>query len=87
MKIFRKERLDNGRRHIYFCGIKIASYKKKNQSVPDNFIIQGVNNTIVNRPLTCIGYVYGNNNKIIFGENTAFCGDIYVGLPDTPVNN
>ena len=87
MKLLRKERLSNGRRHIYFCGIKIASYKKKIQSVPDNFIIQGVNNTIVNRPLTCIGYVYGNNNKIIFGKNTAFCGDIYVGLPDMPINN
>ena len=29
MKIFRKERLPNGRRHIYFCGIKIFSYSKK----------------------------------------------------------
>jgi hypothetical protein len=29
MKIFRKEKLPNGRRHIYFCGIKILSYKKK----------------------------------------------------------
>ncbi len=29
MKIFYKERLSNGRRHIYFCGIKIASYCKK----------------------------------------------------------
>ena len=29
MKIFSKERLPNGRRHIYFCGIKIASYKPK----------------------------------------------------------
>ena len=28
MKIFSKERCSNGRRHIYFCGIKIASYKK-----------------------------------------------------------
>lgn len=29
MKIFRKERLPNGRRHIYLCGIKIFSYKRK----------------------------------------------------------
>lgn len=28
MKIFRKERLPNGRRHVYFCGVKILSYKK-----------------------------------------------------------
>lgn len=28
MKIFRKERCANGRRHIYFCGIKVLSYKK-----------------------------------------------------------
>lgn len=32
MKIFRKEKLANGRRHIYFCGIKIASYKSKKQN-------------------------------------------------------
>ena len=29
MKIFRKERLPNGRRHIYLFGIKILSYKHK----------------------------------------------------------
>lgn len=29
MKIFRKERLPNGRRHIYFCGIRVISYSKK----------------------------------------------------------
>jgi hypothetical protein len=28
MKIFRKEHCPNGRRHIYVCGIKVASYKK-----------------------------------------------------------
>lgn len=32
MKIFKKEILPNGRRHIYFCGIKIASYKKAQKS-------------------------------------------------------
>ncbi|MBQ6012154.1 MAG: hypothetical protein IJL23_03465, partial [Alphaproteobacteria bacterium] len=36
MKIFRKEKTGNGRRHIYFCGIKIVSYKKHkhNHSIP-----------------------------------------------------
>ncbi|MBQ8293836.1 MAG: DUF616 domain-containing protein [Alphaproteobacteria bacterium] len=29
MKIFYKERCPNGRRHIYFCGIKILSYKRR----------------------------------------------------------
>lgn len=29
MKIFSKERCVNGRRHIYFCGIKVASYMRK----------------------------------------------------------
>lgn len=32
MKIFKKEKLGNGRRHIYFCGIKILSYKHKNHT-------------------------------------------------------
>ena len=30
MKIFNKEKLPNGRRHIYFCGIKIVSYHYNN---------------------------------------------------------
>lgn len=29
MKVFKKECLPNGRVHIYFCGVKIASYKKR----------------------------------------------------------
>ena len=29
MKIFRKEKKENGRRYIYFLGLKILSYKKK----------------------------------------------------------
>ena len=29
MKFFVKKRLPNGRRHIYLCGVKIASYKKR----------------------------------------------------------
>ena len=33
MKIFRKERLPNGRRHIYFMGRKIFSYRR-NQTAP-----------------------------------------------------
>ena len=33
MKIFKKEKLPNGRRHIYFCGIKIASYKNRRTNI------------------------------------------------------
>ena len=33
MKFFCKKRLPNGRRHIYLCGVKIASYGCKEQSV------------------------------------------------------
>ena len=29
MKVVYKEKKPNGRRHIYFCGIKIFSYKRK----------------------------------------------------------
>lgn len=31
MKIFRKERLADGRRHIFFCGMKIASYMHRHK--------------------------------------------------------
>ena len=30
MKIFRKKRCNNGRMHIYFCGLKIISYQRQN---------------------------------------------------------
>lgn len=30
MKIFQKIKKDNGRRQIYFCGVKIFSYKRRN---------------------------------------------------------
>lgn len=29
MKLFKKTRYSNGRRHVYFLGVKIFSYKKK----------------------------------------------------------
>ena len=38
MKIFRKERCTNGRRHIYFCGIKIMSYKKRGQELDVKYL-------------------------------------------------
>lgn len=40
MKFFRKEKCLNGRRHIYFCGIKIASYTKspRNKLSPVNTV-------------------------------------------------
>lgn len=33
MKLFKKEKYSNGRRHIYFMGIKIASYMKHHKQV------------------------------------------------------
>lgn len=50
MKILHKEKLSNGRRHIYFMNIKVASYrhKKKNAQEP----------TIPNYEITPMGKVY-----------------------------
>ncbi|MBR1399939.1 MAG: capsular polysaccharide synthesis protein [Alphaproteobacteria bacterium] len=39
MKIFRKEKKKNGRRHIFFMGIKVASYKKKLKATASPVII------------------------------------------------
>ena len=33
MKIIQKKRYSNGRRHIYFLGIKVFSYKKKKKGI------------------------------------------------------
>ncbi len=36
MKIFKKTKDNTGRRHIYFCGIKVFSYKKKLKNTLNN---------------------------------------------------
>ncbi len=55
-KLFEKIKLANGRRHIYFCGIKIFSYKKHHNS--NNCLIRGK------------GYcVHGVNNSISVIQN------------------
>ena len=83
IRLFKKETLSNGRCHIYFCGLKIASYKEKHVGI----FVHGVNNSVTNLPSTCRGYIYGNNNRIVFGDNASWCGNIFVGLPDVPVND
>jgi acetyltransferase-like isoleucine patch superfamily enzyme len=85
MKLFYKENLSNGRQHIYFCGIKIASYKER--STKHNVKIFGKNNEIINQQQSCNCSIYGNNNKIIFGKNVHWIGSIFIGLPDVPTDN
>ena len=80
MKFFQKDNLPNGRTHIYFCGIKIASYKK-------TYKPQGINNKIINPQKNCRCYIYGNNNEIIFGKDVDWFGTITIGYPDAPANN
>ena len=38
MKIFKKIKKSNGRRQIYFCGIKVLSYKRKKFQLPASLI-------------------------------------------------
>lgn len=42
MKIFKKVRYPNGRRHIYLCGMKIVSYKRKNKQQPISHLMCNV---------------------------------------------
>ena len=68
MKIFSKERLPNGRRHIYFCGIKIASYKRhKNNSYKNNKIILLQNGTehVVKKSVPGLDISFKGNNNIV----------------------
>ena len=83
MKIFKKESFPNGRRHIYLCGIRVAVYKKHAKSI----FLKGSNNSVVNPQSTCKVYIYGTNNKIVFGNVNSWIGNIFIGLPDVPVNN
>ncbi len=75
--MFRKVRLENGQRHIYFCGKKIISYKKKSRSRRPRFSIVGQNNQVwviengVRMPMTPANAVAGmdicirGNNNVV----------------------
>ena len=74
LKLFRKKTSANGRVRIYFCGIKIASYKRK--KVISNVTHFGKNNSIIlmkdgqelkyNDEINGLKIeISGNNNKII----------------------
>ena len=54
MKIFRKEKKKNGRRHIFFMGIKVASYKKKLKATASPVIITDPNQLKVKKNLTLL---------------------------------
>lgn len=89
MKIFYKERLSNGRIHIYFCGIKIASYKRKIQQCTPK--INGKNNVIINPSNLPVHIdINGNNNKIIIEPSehiNAYFLKIRIGFSDAFCNN
>ena len=51
-------------------------------------LIHGIGNTVLNAPPHCQGQIYGSNNKIIFGKHTSdWHGNIFIGLPDMPVDS
>lgn len=68
MNIFKKVRFKNGRRHIYFLGIKVFSYRKKQKNIILN---AGENNQIDidNETIRARVAIYGNNNKITVGKS------------------
>ena len=68
MKIFKKVRYPNGRRHIYFCGMKIFSYRKKQKLM---FYESGKNNHIDVRGTNIQARIniYGSNNTVDIGES------------------
>lgn len=90
MKIFRKERLSNGRRHIYFCGVKIASYKKAPaQSLEPKHNIVGENNAVdVPQDSWVRVTIYGDNNTVVVGPHK-YHDDfrINIGTPDCHCDN
>jgi acetyltransferase-like isoleucine patch superfamily enzyme len=88
MKIFSKEKLKNGRRHIYFCGLKIISYKKRKKSDNTNQIV-GQNNIVSVPDNSQIKIrIYGNNNKITVGKHKYLDNfNIAIGIPDCPCDN
>ena len=59
MKIFEKRNLKNGRRHIYFCGIKIMSYTKH----------QHIHKT-PNEIIAAMGVQLGDNVRFIIHPNS-----------------
>ena len=68
MKIFKKVKYPNGRRHIYFLGIKIISYRKKHKNT---IYDGGLNNHVdINSDNICAKVsIFGNNNTVDIGKS------------------
>lgn len=80
MKIFRKEKLPNGRRHVYLFGIKIASYKHKHHHICHSRNFNNGKNNKINITATNVNVnynIYGNNNSIDI-EPSQYGGDVNI---------
>ena len=86
MKLLKKTISSSGRVHIYFFGIKIASYQSR-----DFRDIKG-NGNVVSIPKThkCVVHIRGNNNRVVIEEvpsNWSSNLIIYIGFEGSECNN
>lgn len=64
MKILKKTIFQNGRVHVYFMGIKIASYKKSTSKQ-----VEGTGNILnISKTHKCNIEVHGNNNTVVIKD-------------------
>lgn len=90
MKLYHKERLTDGTRNVYVCGMKMMSYKCKKQPPKAKVFVHGEQNDIVladpTNPNLSIE-VYGNNNTVRIETEAGFTAHLCIGTADCPVSD
>lgn len=83
--IIRKEKLPNGARAIYFCGIRLYTYRR----CRNNVHVHGKGNEVycadpANAHLHIS--IFGDNNVVNIHTTARFCARIAIGTPECPAN-
>ena len=91
MKLYSKERLPNGQRNVYVCGVKVLSYTPRKMRLKRSKVyIRGKGNEFVNANphnshLTV--RIYGQRNRLIIHTDQCFCAQINIGTYDCEVSD
>ena len=89
--LVKKVKSPDGKRTVYFCGIKLLSYYARRQHCGKKpFVsIKGANNRVCcmdeGNPHLKV-FVCGNDNTVQI-DAKGFAADVYIGAPDCPASN
>ena len=89
--LVRKVKSVDGRRTVYFCGVKLFSYcaKRKHADRKAFVSIKGTNNRVscVEEGNPHLRVLVCGNDNVVRIDAKGFTADVYIGAPDCPVSN